>query len=178
MPVRNTSTAWGALSRGLHWWMAGLFVLQWLAGEYDDLFGGRSFHVSLGIVLATLLVLRLAWRLANPVPLPPPGTSPLTALVGRLVHYAWYGLLIALPVTGQLYVQAKHKVVSFFGLFDLPLLIAKNPQLAELAEEAHKTLAVLALVLLGLHVGAALKHHFIDHDGVLRRMWHGADVAP
>jgi len=173
MGLRNTSTAWGWPARGFHWVMAALFGLQWLAGEYDEAFGGRGFHVSLGIVLALLLVLRLAWRLTNPVPNPPPGTSALVALASQLTHWAWYALLIALPVTGQMYVQAKNKVVSFFGLFDLPLLMAKNPQLAELAEEAHKTLAVLFLVLLGLHVAAALKHHLIDRDDVLRRMWRG-----
>lgn len=175
--LRNTTHAWGSVSRGLHWGMAGLFVLQWLAGEFDDLFGGRSFHVSLGSVLAALLLLRLAWRLANPVPQAPLHTPPLAALSARLVHYAWYALLIALPITGQVYVQAKHKAVSFFGLFDFPFLIARNPQLAEMAEEAHKTLAVLAVVLLALHVAAALKHHLIDRDDVLRRMWRGV-AAP
>lgn len=173
MGLRNTTTQWGTLARGLHWGMAALFVLQWLAGEYDEVFGGRSFHVSLGIVLATVLIVRLGWRLANPVPQLPPGTPAFAALLGRLVHYAWYFLLIALPITGQVYVQAKNKLVSFFGLFDLPILIAKNPGLAEQAEEAHKTLATLALVLLAVHVAAALKHHFIDRDDVLRRMWRG-----
>lgn len=174
MSMRNTSTEWGSLARGLHWGMAGLFVLQWLAGEFDEAFGGRGFHVSLGIVLALLLLVRLAWRLVNPLPRAVPGTSAMAALIGYLVHWAWYALLIALPITGAAYVQAKNKVVSFFGLFDLPIFIAKNRQLADLAEEAHKTLAVLALVLFAVHVAAALKHHFIDRDDVLRRMWRGA----
>jgi len=173
MGLRNTSTAWGSLARGLHWSMAALFVLQWLAGEFDEAFGGRGFHVSLGMVLAVLLLARLAWRLANPLPRPPPGTSAMAALAAYLMHWAWYAVLVALPVTGALYVQAKNKIVSFFGLFDLPILIAKNKPLAEIAEEAHKTLAVLALMLLAIHVAAALKHHFVDRDDVLRRMWRG-----
>lgn len=173
MGLRNSSTEWGSLARGFHWVMAALFVLQWLSGEYDDAFGGRGFHVSLGIVVVFILIARLAWRLMNPTPHLPPGTPALMHLASRLMNLAWYAILIALPVTGVVYLQAKNKTTSFFGLFDLPIFIAKNPQLAETMEEAHETLAVLALVLLAVHVAAALKHHYFDRNDVLSRMWRG-----
>lgn len=164
------SPVWPASIRLLHWFMAAALLLQWFAGEFDDAFGGSGFHVSLGLTLFALLLLRLALRLLLPSP-PPPATAPgWERLAARAMHWAWYALLLALPVTGLLYRDLRDRAVSWFGLFDLPGFMEANRELAHQMEELHEWLAWVAVALLVLHVLAALKHHFIDRDHVLKAM--------
>lgn len=171
MNTLTTAERWDPVHRMLHWGMAGLLVLQWIAGAFDDLFGGRGFHLSLGITLFALLLFRLAWRLSHAAPPQPAGTPPWAHAAAAAVHWGWYVLLIALPVTGLIMRQAKGKIVSWFGLVDLPSLFEVNKQLSKQMEEWHEGLAWIAVALLVVHAAAALKHHYLDRDAVLRRMW-------
>ena len=174
MSLRNSATAWGTGARSLHWLMAGLFCVEWMAGEFDDAFGGRGFHVSLGLLFLGLLVIRALWRLANPVPALPASSPAWERRAATWVHVGWYAVMAALPLTGLAYQQFKARTVSFFGWGELPQWLPTNNSLAEIAEELHEGLASFALILLALHVAAALKHHFISGDDVLTRMWRGA----
>ncbi len=174
MTLGNTQQQWGVISRLQHWGMAGLLVLQWLAGEFDDVFGGSGFHVSLGIGLLLLLLVRLSWRLYAVVPDHPPAAPTWEKWVARATVWAWYTVLLALPMTGLAYRHARDRDTSFFGWFDFPRLVSPDREFAHLLEEIHEWLAWAAVVLLALHVAAALKHQLIDRDGLLRRMWSGA----
>lgn len=173
MSFRNRIDSWGLGARFLHWSMAALFVLQWVAGEFDDLFGGRGFHISLGLTLVAMTVLRIAWRVVNPTPALPASSAPWERLSAKAMNGAWYLLMIALPVTGVAYVQAKGKVASWFGLWTVPNFLDADKALAHDISEVHESLAIGMLVLLALHSLAAYKHHFIARDGILLRMLRG-----
>ncbi|MBI4694947.1 MAG: cytochrome b [Gammaproteobacteria bacterium] len=173
MSVRNRIDTWGLGARLLHWSMAALFALQWVAGAWDDLFGGRKFHIGLGLLLAALTILRLVWRATNPTPALPESGPAWERLVAKLTYASWYLLMIVLPITGTTYVQLKGKVASFFGLWDVPTFLAADKPLAHTVGEVHETIAICFLVLLALHSAAAFKHHFIARDGILLRMLRG-----
>jgi cytochrome b561 len=87
-----------------------------------------------------------------------------------LNHWGLYALLFALPLTGWLMSSAANRPASWFGLVQLPDFIAPDPGLKEAFEEAHELLVNILFVLAGLHVAAALKHQFVDRDGLLFRM--------
>jgi cytochrome b561 len=178
MGWRNATDGWGIGTRALHWLMALMLVLQWVGGQEDDWLGGVGLHVSFGLTLMVLAVLRLGVRLsAGPAPQLPPGTPAFAARLASTLHVAWYLWFIAMPLTGVIWRQARGKLVSWFGLFELPALVAEDKALAGLAHEAHEVLGWVAVGLLALHVAAALKHHFISRNNVLTGMTRGPSGA-
>jgi cytochrome b561 len=91
-------------------------------------------------------------------------------LAARSAHLLFYGFMIVMPLTGWLMSSAAGLQVSFFGLFLLPNLIGPDPSVMHLLKEVHQWLGYSLIALIGLHSAAALKHHFINKDDVLRRM--------
>jgi cytochrome b561 len=89
------------------------------------------------------------------------------------LHHLLYVLIFAVPISGYFYTLAAGFPVVYFGLFQLPVLIAKNPALAETLKPIHYWLNMIMAGLVGLHVVAALKHQFVDRDGTLGRMMPG-----
>ena len=161
----------------LHWLMAALLVVTFPLGIYmHDLALSPlklkliSYHKWLGVTVLLLAVLRLIWR-ATHTPPPLPATIPQwqQKAAGSL-HALLYLLLFLIPVSGWLMSSAKGFPVVYLGLFPLPDLVGKDKELAELLAETHELLNFTMLLLLGMHIAAALKHHFIEHDGTLRRM--------
>jgi cytochrome b561 len=165
-----------AVSQALHWLIALLaFALLAMgklgeveADEPGSLFG---WHTALGLTVLVLMIIRLGWRLTHSVPSLPATRPPWQARIARGLHHGFYALLIALPLSGWLLTSVEGDAVSWFGIFPVPSLPVPGGEAAEDAiEEAHELLGNLLLVLAGLHVLAALKHHFMDRDDVLRRM--------
>ncbi|MCK6371618.1 MAG: cytochrome b/b6 domain-containing protein, partial [Gammaproteobacteria bacterium] len=104
-------------------------------------------------------------------PPPPAGTPPLLRAVTSVTHIGFYVLLVLLPLSGWLLTSAEGEAASFFGAFAVPALPVPGGEDSEdLFEEVHELLGNVVLALAALHVLAALKHHFIDRDDVLRRM--------
>jgi len=129
-----------------------------------------SYHKWLGVTLFLLTVARLAWR-ATHTPPPLPATMPRwQQRAAHGLHHLLYLLLLAIPLSGWLMSSAKGFPVVYLGLVQLPDLVGKNVELAELFKGVHQVLNFGLLALVGLHVAAALKHHFIDRDATLRRM--------
>ena len=129
-----------------------------------------NLHRSLGLCVALLAVARIAVRLARR-PLPPTAAaSQLERLVAMAVHLALYGLMFALPLIGWALSSANGKPVSFFGLVTLPPLVEQDEGLGDAFAEVHEGAAWLLLGLVGTHAAAALAHHFIKRDDVLRAM--------
>lgn len=176
----------------LHWLMALLILWQvwigiWMTGAIEDpatqaaAYQGYQFHKSLGLTLLVLALLRLGWRLAHPVP-PMPATMPgWQKVAGRLSHALLYVLMVAIPLTGWLYVSTGWNSDTgrplsiptvWFGLFEWPDIpgLDGNSALADVVVEAHELMAFTTLGLLVIHVAAALKHHFADRDNVLWSM--------
>jgi cytochrome b561 len=176
MPARNTSVRYGYVAQALHWVIVALLVVQvTLAKIAEGLPLGLeklavlARHKSFGITILGLAIVRLGWRLFNRPPAEPPMPRWQFA-VARLNHWALYALLFAMPITGWLMSSAHAYPVSWFGLVQLPDLVAPDEMLEERLEAVHETLAKLLIALVLLHVAAALKHQFVDRDGLLFRM--------
>ncbi|MBA3536174.1 MAG: cytochrome b [Tatlockia sp.] len=127
-----------------------------------------GWHKEYGFLVLALVIIRLLWRLINVTPnLSIPAWEALSA---RLVHWIFYGFMFALPITGWLLTSAAGLAASFFGLITLPVLITPDNQLMHLFQEIHKWLGYAMIVFIALHTAAALKHHFIEKDNILKRM--------
>lgn len=160
----------------LHWLMAPLILVALALGLYMtglELSPGKlrlyAWHKWLGVSLCLLALGRLAWRLGHrpPAPLPLPAWQ---ARAAALTHGALYLLLLAIPLSGWLMSSAKGFQTVYFGVLPIPDLIGRDPALAEGLASLHATLNWLLLVLLAIHLAAALKHHYLDRDATLVRM--------
>ena len=173
-PLRYTRTA-----VVLHWLLAAAIVAALGAGAWLDglplsprKLQWLNVHKWAGIVILALSLLRLAWRLAHRPPAPPPMPA-WQARAASVVHAAMYGLFIAVPLAGWSYSAAAGFPVVLFGVLPLPDPVGKDRVLAELLRGVHGALAWALAVLVLLHVAAALKHQFVDRDGLLGRMGWG-----
>jgi cytochrome b561 len=113
---------------------------------------------------------RLAWRWSNPTPTLPDTLKPYERTLARLTHALLYVLLFAVPLSGWLMSSARGFPVSWFGFLQLPDLVPKNKALYEALLTTHGILAWTLGVVATVHLVAALKHHFVLKDDVLRRM--------
>ncbi len=164
-------------AKGLHWLMAlliagliplGLYMHELpLSPQKLQLY---SWHKWAGVTVFMLLLVRLATRIAFPPPPLPSQISRLQQQAAHAGHLALYGLMLAIPLSGWLMSSAKGFQTVWFGLLPIPDLIGKDKALGELLAEVHELLNWTLVAVLAAHVGAALKHHWIDRDGVLARM--------
>ena len=129
-----------------------------------------AYHKWIGITALGVVAVRFLWRLAHrpPPDLPMPGWQRLAA---HATHWLLYLLMVATPLCGWLYTSAKGYPVVYLKLWQLPDLIPKNEAVAKVLVQVHATLAWTLLSVVVLHVAAAFKHHFVDRDPTLRRMW-------
>jgi cytochrome b561 len=162
----------------MHRVMAPLILLNLLVGFFMETFANPSpqrnnvlfYHASIGILILTLAVFRLGWRLTHqPPPLPESISKPQRAAAHAL-HWLLYLLILVQPISGYVHRMAGAHPVSFFGLFDLPVWIGKNEALRLLTDAIHDGGAIILAVLVTGHIAAALKHRFIDRDAVMQRM--------
>lgn len=179
-------TAYEPLLRWIHWITAILFIVAMLIGFYCGLQPpGTSprrelleVHKSLGMTLLMLSVLRVVVRLATTVPPETSLLAPLVRLAARLNHWALYGLLFAMPVTGYMFSSAGGYSLRYFGSFSWPRLFAGDKAVAHAGEVAHGLLAYLVYAAVALHIGATLWHVLVKKDATLARMWPGAGRRP
>jgi cytochrome b561 len=129
-----------------------------------------NLHKSLGVLILALMVLRLINRLAAGAPTAEPEIEPWQKTVSSIVHTSLYVLLLAMPVVGYIANSAYGASTPFFGLFELPAIVGKNEALATQLFTLHRWVGWLVILLVLMHVSAALYHHFIRRDGVLKRM--------
>ncbi len=165
------------VTRAIHWFtvlaIVAVFVSVLIGADLDDPDQKKlivGFHQSLGLSVLLLNGLRLLWRWLHP--LPSLIVDPVKRMLGHLSHAAVYGLLLAQPLLGWLYVSARGRVTAIWGL-ELPALMEKNRELADSIHEWHEWAGWALLVLIALHAVAALHHHYVLRDGVLRRMVSG-----
>jgi cytochrome b561 len=154
----------------LHWATAILVVLLWGIAQIIDVFPSgapridvRSVHITLGVILGIVLLIRVPWRLTGGTKLPPADTGVLQ-LAATLVHYLLYALVIIEVLLGltNAYVRGD----SLYTLVSLPGYRPWRHEVGSL----HGTVATIILIVAGVHAAAALGHHYILKDGVLRRM--------
>jgi cytochrome b561 len=176
LALKNTTTEWGSLARLLHWGIFVLVIVQFVTAWTGDEMPRDSAprlalearHISFGFTVLALTILRILWRLGNPTPTPPRGARWET-MVAHATLGLLYLLLLALPLSGWVMSGGHGDAVSWFGVA-LPALAHKGAAIGPPAHEAHEVLGWVLLGLIGLHLLAALKHHFIARSDVLRRM--------
>lgn len=177
MQIRNTNESYGIIAQSLHWLVAALVLVQLGLGLYAASLPVSlarlqwlSHHKSLGLAILALVLLRLAWRSMNPPPALPESMPRWQRGAASATHWLLYLLLLLAPLAGWMHASAAGLSVNWFGLFQVPDLISKQPELSDLLKTVHKgCVALLALLLLG-HVGAALRHALVLRDGIAHRM--------
>lgn len=168
---------WGPVGRFFHWstvvLILAMFTLGWLAVSYPmspDKITLFTWHKSLGLFVLAWVLLRLAWRLTHPAPPLPPDMSRLERRAARLSHALLYGLMIAMPLAGWVINSAADFPLKWFGLFRVPNLIGPDEGTQRAAELVHLLLSYALGAVIVLHTTAALYHHFVRGNDVLRRM--------
>ncbi len=182
--LRNTDRSWGTPAKILHWVVAALVFTQvasgWAAVSWRlsptklDLF---VWHKSTGMLILLLMVVRAVWRLANAVPSLPDDMRPAERLAAHLSHLLLYALLFLMPMTGWIATSASNIPFRMFWLVPMPAIVEPDEALADAVAGMHLALFVMLSLLLAVHVGAALRHHFLKRNDVLVRMLPGRRSA-
>lgn len=163
---------------GLHWIIALLIVaafgLGWIMTDIPGFSVIKlkyySWHKWIGVTVFALAVIRVLWRMTHPAPALPNSIPQWQQKASHILHWVLYALIFIAPLSGYFYSLAAGFPVVYLGIVPLPVFIDPNPALAGQLKELHEAAVTLMAWLVGLHVLAALKHHFIDKDGVLIRM--------
>lgn len=177
MELANTQHRWGAVQQTLHWFVVIAAVTQLTLGftftslAQDNPIRGTLFgaHATVGVIILIVMLVRLGWRLSNPVPSLPDTLKSWEKGLARANHWLLYLLLIGMPIGGYVLVNAHGHAVPFFGA-ELPQLIPANEALEETVEVVHIAGAFTIIGLVILHVVGALRHEFVLRDNTLRRM--------
>ena len=177
--LKSGSNHWGGAAKFFHWTIVLLILSQAFVGltmvnlpRSPAVIPWYTFHKSVGITVLALAVLRLAWRAFDPHPVEPAGMPRWQVLGARAGHALLYLLLFLAPLSGWLVDSASGlRPLYWFGLVQIPHLVAPDPDLKKIAEEIHESLFwILAVVALG-HAAMAIVHQFVNRDNVLARMW-------
>lgn len=173
----ETATSWNAPAKFFHWLIAALIIVQialglaavsWaLSPTKLNLF---FWHKSIGVTVLLLVALRLLWRFTNPVPVLPADMPAWERHAAHASHFLLYAAMVGLPVSGWMLSSASGVPFRIFGEIPLPSIVSVDKETAELAKQIHHAIFFLLCLLLIAHVGAALRHHYVKHDDVLKRM--------
>ena len=176
----NAAARYDPIAIALHWLLAAMILGALLMGLYMT---GLPFsparlklynwHKWAGMTILLLSAARLLWRLTHRPPAGP-GMTAWQQRGAQVAHTALYLLFFAVPLAGWAYSSAAGFPVVVYGVLPLPDFVDPDRSLAEVLKSLHHWLAYALAATIGLHVAAAMKHQFIDHDGLMRRMWPAA----
>jgi cytochrome b561 len=172
----------------LHWLIGVMIIGNIVGGLFHESFGEENIrfiintHKSVGITVLGLAIMRLLWRLTHRPPALPTNYKRWEVGASHAVHWLLYFLIFALPITGWMHDSAWKKApeikMYWFGLFEWPRLpwimnmeAGAKEAFHSVMGERHELLGYILIALLLLHIGAALKHQFIDKERELQRMW-------
>ena len=175
---RSGKDHYGIVSSGLHWAIAlaivGLVGLgAWMVGltYYDPwYYDSLALHKAIGIVVLALALAKFGWKLVDRNPGFGPEVKPHERAGATAMHWLLNALMVLLPVTGYLISTSEGAGIDMFGLFDVPMLVDVSAATRDLAIDIHFYVAYGGIALVGMHIIAALKHHFVDRGSTLRRM--------
>jgi cytochrome b561 len=175
---------YGTTAKVFHWAIVALLVVQYSIGWLmPDLHRnmkpgvGMTFHISIGISILVLILLRLVWRLTHPVA-PESSLSPWQRLSSEAAHWALYVLVLATTLSGWLFASFRGWSVPYFYLVPMPMLASENAAAGKAIDGFHQAAEWTLLVLIVLHVAAALAHLFIYRDRIMQRMLPGQRMLP
>ncbi len=162
------------VSRWLHWGIGLLIVVNLVVGIGHDALPKSWMlgHISIGLTVLALSLVRLVWRLTHTVPPLPGDISRAEGLAARGLQWLFYGLMIAVPLSGWIMTSAGKWPIMWFGLIEVPKwAVVKGTPLFEAAHEGHEIMGYAWAALLVVHIVAALRHHFVLKNDILTRMW-------
>ena len=167
---------YGTTAKALHWLVMALLIVQYPLGKFmPDIHRGMTpgdamtFHISFGITILALMVLRLFWRITHPVA--PAGSLPAwQRLISEAVHWLLYALVFATTMTGWIFASERGWSISLFFATPLPMLPIEDSLLARSIGNWHGTMEWALLLVIGAHVAAAMAHTFIFRDRIMQRM--------
>jgi cytochrome b561 len=175
-----TTAGYTPAAKALHWVIVALVLSQFVVSALMPDIGPRAqpgtlvnLHFSLGLTILAVMVVRLAHRLLHPVPLEAAEAPAWERGLAKATHSIFYAVLLVGPFLGWASASSHRLPVTFFGLFTLPPLAAPRTRWANTAGDIHTVAMWTLLAIIALHAAAALYHHFVRHDGVLRRMLPG-----
>ena len=166
---------YGTTAKVLHWLVVALLAVQFPIGWFmPDVHGGppgsaMTFHISFGISILALIVLRFVWRITHPVA-PESSLPPWQRLTSEAVHWLLYALVLATTITGWFFASFRGWSVSYFYLVPLPMLADKNADGIHAIDGWHQIAEWTLLVVIVIHVVAALTHIFVYRDLIMQRM--------
>lgn len=185
LAARPNLVRWSLPSRLFHWVMAfatlGTTALMYYSQIYEaqadtDPVARAQYaellrlHKSIGLIVLFLVVFRFAWNRYRQRPPLPSGLSVGQRRLAQLAHYSLYGLMLLIPLLGWFASMAYGGRTHFFGLFEMPVIVAKDYDMAVIYRNGHIWLGWLLFALLVLHISAALWHHFAKRDATLAQM--------
>ncbi|MHB1947948.1 MAG: cytochrome b [Gammaproteobacteria bacterium] len=181
MPFRNTKFQYGSITKFLHWLIAFLVVFMLCIGYLMQEINNKivfaqviNIHKLTGLTILTLMIIRAFWALFNPKPVLPENTPMWQHYAERGLHLLFYIVLIMMPIAGWIMsVAAGHNPKLFSWEITLPIVKSKN--MAMLFEGIHNALAIVLIIMISIHVIAALYHLLYKKDNILRRMLPGSD---
>jgi cytochrome b561 len=170
---------YGTVAKVFHWLIVALLLVQYPIGWLmPDIHRGQTpgagmtFHISFGITILILILLRFVWRLTHPVA-PESSLPSWQRLSSEVVHWMLYVFVLATTVSGWLFASFRGWSVSFFYLFPMPMLSSDNAAAGKAIDGLHQAAEWALLVLIGVHVVAALAHIFVYRDRIMQRMLPG-----
>lgn len=175
---RSDDREYALISKIFHWVTAAsvvaLFILGWWMvdlGYYDPWYiRAPALHISFGVLLALLVVVRLVYRLVTPAPAPLANHNRWERTAAKAVHVALYLALLVMFSTGYFLVTGQGDELPVFDWFTLPALVDGGQKLVDFSGDWHEYIAWTLIILASFHALAAIKHHFWDKDDTLRRM--------
>ncbi len=189
MQIFNSATRYGAVAQSFHWLAVVLVIVAWVLGISDDLLpkgparaAGLYIHITAGLLVVVLTIMRLLWRGVDPSPAAEKtefGDWSFAGWIGlgaKLAHVGLYVLLVAAPLVGIAALFARGNALPVFGLFEIASPWPADRAFARSLKGIHELLAHGLLALAGLHAAAALLHHWVFGDRTLTRMLPGSDA--
>lgn len=167
------------VARLIHWGMAAMLTAMVGLGFYATHLNffdpwyhrALSWHRSLGVLVFAVHLIRLVWRLSHQPPSLPESLPKWERHAALFTHWTLYLFIFLLPLTGYVTSTADGRGVSVFGWWELPALLPPAAGRETWMGTIHLLVSVGFCLFVLLHIAAALKHHFINRDGILRRMW-------
>ena len=172
------SLQYGTPAKVFHWLIVALLLIQFPIGWLmPDVHAGppgtaMSLHISFGVLILAVIALRLVWRITHPVA-PESSLPPWQRLSSEAVHWLLYALVLATTVSGWFFASFRGWSVSLFYVMPLPMLASKSPDALKIMDGWHQAAEWGLMIVIGIHVAAALVHVFIYRDRIMQRMLPG-----
>ena len=183
MKGENAANGYARIAKVLHWLTAATMLPALAIAIYFDTlsadvegdpakyFAVMPWHKTLGFLVLLIVAIRLPYAVRNPKPQPPATMASWQMSLAHAAHWSLYGLMVLLPLLGWLGTSAGRTTFKLFGQIPMPYLpIAKDQNLADFYNDVHVALGWTAVILVVVHIAAALWHQFHLRDGLLRRM--------